>query len=265
MIKMIRRRSRVDVVSDTHSEASGAAAADDSTNEAAQTETDAVTGIHSPARDDASSSICDEGSADDEAPAANSSEQAQLDRESLQEPSPDDDAEGRPADAKAQTARTRCKRLVALVLLPGIAMLATSGAGYLKRLQANARETQDARIESVQAATESTIKILSYSPDSVDRDLDSARDRLTGTFRDAYTQLIHAVVIPGSKDKKISAVATVPAATSISAAPSHAVVMVFVNQSIMVGNDPPSSSASSVRVTMDKHDNRWLISDFTPI
>jgi Mce-associated membrane protein len=106
---------------------------------------------------------------------------------------------------------------------------------------------------------------LSYDPDTVDRDLEAARDRLTGTFRDAYTQLIHDVVIPGAKQKKISAVATVPAAALVSASPGHAVVMVYVNQAIVMGNDPPSSTASTVRVTMDKSDNRWLISDFTPI
>ena len=139
------------------------------------------------------------------------------------------------------------------------------GVAYIKWQKTTLGETQTARIESVQAAMDSTIKILSYDPDTVDRDLEAARDRLTGTFRDAYTQLIHDVVIPGAKQKKISAVATVPAAALVSASPGHAVVMVYVNQAIVMGNDPPSSTASTVRVTMDKSDNRWLISDFTPI
>jgi Mce-associated membrane protein len=185
-------------------------------------------------------------------------------------PPPDSaaDTAGPEADAaepQAKSAPGRLRRLVVFGLLPGLAMLIAGGAGYLKWLDTTARETQSARIESVQAATESTIKILSYSPDSVDHDLNAARDRLTGKFRDAYTQLTHDVVIPGSKEKKISSVATVPAATSVSASSSHAVVMVFVNQTIMVGNDPPSSTSSTLRVTMDKRDNRWLISDFTPI
>jgi Mce-associated membrane protein len=41
--------------------------------------------------------------------------------------------------------------------------------------------------------------------------------------------------------------------------------MVFVNQSVVQGNGAPSNTASAVRITLDKHDNRWLISDFTPI
>jgi len=180
-----------------------------------------------------------------------------------QEDSPTD--EPRANDPLTESAPVRWQRVVVYGLLPALAMVIAGGAGYLKWLQATASETQTARIESVQAATDGTAKILSYSPDSVDRDLDAARDRLTGTFRDSYTQLTHDVVIPGSKQKKIQAMATVPAATSVSASPSRAVVMVFVNQSITVGNDPPSSTASTVRVTLDKRDNHWLISDFTPI
>lgn len=161
--------------------------------------------------------------------------------------------------------RTVWRGALVFGLLPGLVMLLAGGVGYLKWQTTILNENPTARIESVQAAMDSTIKILSYNPDTVDHDLDAARDRLTGAFRDAYTQLTHDVVIPGAKEKKISAVATVPAAASISASPDRAVVMVFVNQSIVVGADPPSSTASTVRVTLDKQEDRWLISDFTPI
>ena len=89
--------------------------------------------------------------------------------------------------------------------------------------------------------------MLSYRPDSVDKDLAAARDRLTGNFRDSYTSLTNDVVIPGAKQQHISAVATVPAAASISADENHSVVMVFVDQTITVGNDPPTGTASAVR------------------
>jgi Mce-associated membrane protein len=88
---------------------------------------------------------------------------------------------------------------------------------------------------------------------------------LTGTFKESYTQLTHDVVIPGAKQRHISAVATVPAAASVSANAIHAVVLVFVNQTVNVGTDPPSGTASAVRVTLDKVGDRWLISGFDPI
>ena len=140
-----------------------------------------------------------------------------------------------------------------------------AAAGYLKWQDAWVRGSGVADIESVAAARDSTAALLSYQPDSVDKDLGGARDRLTGTFKDSYTQLIHDVVIPGAKKQHIAAVATVPAAASVSATPQHAVVLVFVDQMVTVGNDAPSETASTVRVTLDKTGARWLISSFDPV
>ena len=51
----------------------------------------------------------------------------------------------------------------------------------------------------------------------------------------------------------------------MSASADHAEVLVFVNQTITVGNDPPTDTPSSVRVTLDKIGGRWLISQFDPV
>jgi Mce-associated membrane protein len=156
-------------------------------------------------------------------------------------------------------------RVLAYGVLPAIALVLAMAAGYLKWTASSTRESDTARIESVQAATDGTIKLLSYHPDTVERDLGSARDLLSGSFRDSYSSLTSDVVIPGAKQKQISAVATIPGATSMSASRNHAVVLVFVNQTVIVGKDAPSSTTSAVKVTLDKSDNRWLISDFTPV
>jgi Mce-associated membrane protein len=161
--------------------------------------------------------------------------------------------------------RIRWSRLLAYGLLPGLALSLTSAAGFLKWQDASSSEAAVARTESVRAATESTIALLSYRPDTVQKDLESARSRLTGTFLNAYTSLTHDVVIPGAKQKQISAVATVPAAASTSATVNHAVVLLFVNQTVIVGQDAPTNTASSVRVTLDKIGGRWLISQFDPV
>ena len=120
----------------------------------------------------------------------------------------------------------------------------------------------------MQAAKDSTVALLSYKPDTVEQQLTAARDRLTGEFRDQYTDLTNDVVIPGAKQKQISAVANVCPATacgaSVSANPGHAVVLLFVNQTVTVGTGVPTDTASSVRVTLDKVGDRWLISKFRP-
>jgi hypothetical protein len=46
---------------------------------------------------------------------------------------------------------------------------------------------------------------------------------------------------------------------------THAEVLLFVNQTITVGGDAPSNTASTVRVTLDKIDDRWLVSQFDPV
>ena len=118
---------------------------------------------------------------------------------------------------------------------------------------------------TVQAAREGTIALLSYTPDKVEEQLGAARDLLTGEFRESYTSLTNDVVIPGAREKQISAIATVPAAASVSLSSDEAVVLLFVNQTVTVGQDPPTDTASSVRVTLEKVDHRWLISQFDPV
>jgi Mce-associated membrane protein len=176
-----------------------------------------------------------------------------------------EDSDSQSADAKGVKRRITWTRLLVFGVLPGLVLLMALGAGYLKWRDSYVRLSEQARIESMRAATDGTVALLSYRPDTVDKDLVAARDRMTGTFRDSYTQLINDVVIPGAKQKQISAVATAPAAASVSANPQHAVVLVFVNQTIIVGKDAPSASASSVRVTLDNIDGHWLISGFDPV
>ena len=174
------------------------------------------------------------------------------------------------ADESAAETRTAKRgfarsRVLAFAVLPAVALLLAMAAGFLKWLDASVGYADKARIESVPAARDSTVAMLSYRPDTVEQQLGAARDLLTGAFRDSYSSLIHDVVIPGAKEKRVSAVANVPAAAPVSANPNHAVVLVFVNQSVTIGNDAPTDTASSVRVTLDKGGGRWLISRFDPV
>ena len=170
-----------------------------------------------------------------------------------------------PAEAPKAKRRISWSKVLAYGVLPAVALLLAAAAGFLKWQDNSVRNAEIARIESVQAARDSTIALLSYKPDTVEQQLGAARDLLTGDFRDSYTSLTNDVVIPGAKEKQISAVATVPAAASVSADPNHAVVLVFVNQTVVVGTEAPTDTASSVRIGLDKIDGRWLISKFDPV
>jgi Mce-associated membrane protein len=181
------------------------------------------------------------------------------------EPTETADETSESAEPKKPKRSIQWTRVFAFGVLPAVALLLALGAGYLKWMDNSVRNSETARIESVQTAKDSTIALLSYKPDTVEQQLGAARDLLTGDFRDSYTSLTNDVVIPGAKQKQISAVATVPAVASVSAKPNQAVVLVFVNQTVIVGKDAPTDTASSVRVTLDKVGDRWLIAKFDPV
>ena len=147
-------------------------------------------------------------------------------------------------------------------LLPALVLALGGAAGYLQWKDVSLSQADTAKKESTKAATDGTIALLSYKPETVDKDLEAAKKYMTGNFLNSYTSLTRDVVIPGSKQKKISAVATVPAAAWTNATPDHAVVMLFVDQTMIIGDSAPTSTASSVRVTLDKVEGRWLISQF---
>ena len=108
-------------------------------------------------------------------------------------------------------------RLVAFGVLPALIILLGAGAGFLRWQDSSHRAVDAARVESMAAARDATVAILSYKADSVEQDLHSARDRLTGSFLDSFTDLVDKVVIPGAREKNISAAARVPAVASVSA------------------------------------------------
>jgi len=161
--------------------------------------------------------------------------------------------------------RRRYRRLLVFRVLPLVMLAITAGAGYLKWQDASMHAAETAAVDSLRAASDTTVKMLSYRPDTVERDLGATRDLLTGNLLNDYTSLTNEVVIPGAKQKQISAVATVPGAASVSASGDRAVVLVFVNQTVIIGSGPPTNTASSVRVTLQKQSGRWLVSSFDPI
>ncbi|MDT5135894.1 MAG: Mce-associated rane protein [Mycobacterium sp.] len=182
----------------------------------------------------------------------------------------DDDEDDDEADDEPETARARTpiawSRVFAFGVLPAIALVLALAAGYFKWLDVSGTEAALARTESVRVASEDTVALLSYTPESADKDLNAARERLTGEFKDAYTALTRQVVIPGAKEKRIAAVAKVNAAASVSASADHAVVLLYVNQTVTVGDGgTPTDTQPVVRVTLEKVNGRWLVSHFDPV
>lgn len=118
----------------------------------------------------------------------------------------------------------------------------------------------------LQQAKDATVAVLSYSPENLDKDLAAAKSHLTGDFLKYYTQFTDEVVRPAVQTKKVSTTANVVQAAVSEMHPDKAKVLVFVNQTTTSSDRAePALAASSVVVTMDKVDGKWLISAFDPV
>lgn len=156
--------------------------------------------------------------------------------------------------------RATWSRMLIYGLYPGLALILVLAVGLLKWQDATSREADIARNESVRAAKTSAVALLSFQFGTVDKDVEAARDRLTGQFRDTYTQVTNDVLIPNAKQQRVSAVANVAAAASESATHDHAVTLVFVDQTVTAAGSPPANTTTGIRVTLDKVGDRWLVS-----
>ena len=156
----------------------------------------------------------------------------------------------------------RLRRLAPAIL----ATVLVAASAWLSWDGSQRRAAERAGNEAVQAARDSIVAILSYQAATAEKDLGAAaQDRLTGKFLEDYTQLITTVVVPNAKQQGIAAAAQVPAAAVVSAQSDRVVVLASVDQTTAVGKQAPLQAKSSVRVSMERVDGRWLISGFEPI
>lgn len=153
-------------------------------------------------------------------------------------------------------------RVLAYGVLPAIAFVLAATAGALRYVDTAARDDVRAGTAAMDTAKTTTVAMLSDSPTDVDAKLNAASALLTGNFRGQYLGTIHNTVIPGAQQQQISAVTKVPAAAVVSAAAHRAVVMLYLDQTVTVGDDAPTKTLSSARATLTEVDGRWLISEF---
>lgn len=132
-------------------------------------------------------------------------------------------------------------------------------------------DSVDSRINDRQkevrdAASGGTVALLSYAPETLDKDLANAKAHLTGEFLKYYSQFTDQIVAPAAKQKGVKTDATVARAAVSELHPDNAVVLVFVNQVTTSKDRPdPALATSSVVVKLTKTDGRWLISEFNPV
>jgi Mce-associated membrane protein len=165
-----------------------------------------------------------------------------------------------------EVARRRIKVVpVVLVLL-----LLASGAlaAWLYFALYRPDEQTDAAVAqgAINAARDGTVALLSYKPDTLDKDFAAAKSHLSGDFLNYYDQFTKQIVTPAAKEKDLTTTAQVVGAAASELHPNSAVVLLFVNQATTSKDRPdPAMASSSVLVSLTKVHGNWLITKFQPI
>jgi Mce-associated membrane protein len=166
-----------------------------------------------------------------------------------------------------QVARIARAQLVAILL--AAALVASAGVTawlYFKQYRPDQQTNPAAASVALDAAKNGTVALLSYSPDSLDKDFAAAKSHLTGDFLSYYTQFTEQVVTPAAKQKSVKTTAAVVRAAVSELHPGSAVVLVFINQNTVSKENPNGSfAASTVKVGLKKINDTWLIGSFDPV
>jgi Mce-associated membrane protein len=154
-------------------------------------------------------------------------------------------------------------------VLMGLAVLASTSLAvglYVLQYRPDAQSGGAAADAAREAAVAGSTALLSYAPDTLDADLTAAKSHLTGDFLTYYTQFADEVVAPAAREKSVKTTAEVVRSAVSDLAPDAAKVLIFTNQTTTSSEKPdPTTTASSVLVSLTKEHGTWLISSFDPV
>ena len=138
------------------------------------------------------------------------------------------------------------------------------GAGYFYFVYRSDLQTDKAaRHDVIKAASDGAVALLSYSPETLERDFSNAKSRLTESYLTYYQQFADQIVGPAAQRGQVTTTATVIRAAVSEMNPNSAVVLVFVKQKTASKEKPqPIMTSTSVRVTLAKVKDSWLIEKF---
>jgi Mce-associated membrane protein len=124
-----------------------------------------------------------------------------------------------------------------------------------------------ARAEAKAAGGQIVTQLLSYDYRTAQQDIAQRSNVLTGHFKDDYTKLMQDSVMPAAVQQQVTTRTDVTSSAVVSNVGSDQVtLLMFLNQTTQSSaNKDPVFNGSRVRMTMQKTDGRWLVSDLTPV
>ncbi len=179
-----------------------------------------------------------------------------------------DDSSTQTKSSERSEQRARRKVKVVPVILISLLLISGGTATWLYFKQYRPDKQTDASVANavISSASDGTIALLSYSPDTLDKDFAAAKSHLSGDFLSYYNQFTEQIVAPAAKQKALKTNARVLGAAVQELHPDSAVVLVLVDQSTTSKDNPdPSMASSSVLVSLTRVNGNWLITKFDPV
>ncbi len=156
---------------------------------------------------------------------------------------------------------SRWRSIVLMLLL--ISTIGCAAGLFYFQYRPDRQTDKAAAHEAIRAASEGAAALLSYSPDSLTRDFENAKWRLTENYQSYYNQFTAKIVAPAAQRGQITTTARVIRAAVSELHRSSAVVLMFIEQKTSSKEKPePLKTTNSVRVTLLKVKGYWLIDKF---
>ncbi|QLL06754.1 twin-arginine translocation pathway signal [Mycobacterium vicinigordonae] len=151
-------------------------------------------------------------------------------------------------------------------ILLAVLVISTAGYAVVYYFAVYRPDQQTDRVvtrQVIRAASEGAVALLSYSPETLSRDLDNAKSRITEDYLTYYQQFADQIVGPSTQRAQITTSATVVKAAVAELHANSAVVLLFVRQKTASKEKPePVVTSNSLRVTLKKVNSSWLIEKF---
>ena len=156
-----------------------------------------------------------------------------------------------------------------LIAATAAAVLFVAGAAFagatLQPYLAN-RAAVDTKLDVARTAASAISTLWTYTPDNMEALPDRAAGFLGGDFADEYRKYIDAIVAP-NKQAQVTNTTQVMGAAVESLTPAEATAIVYTNSvaTSPVTKNIPSLRYLSYRLTMQRHDAKWLITRMSTI
>ncbi|KUI05430.1 mammalian cell entry protein [Mycolicibacterium acapulense] len=184
-----------------------------------------------------------------------------------EEPGAADESEVTPQDVRFAPHRSAGKRLIAAIVAAAALFVgATAFAAATLQPYLSERAEIDTKLDVARTAASAISTLWTYTPDNMDQLPDRSAAFLGGDFAYEYRKYIDAIVAT-NKQAQVTNTTQVMGAAVETLTPDEATAIVYTNSvaTSPMSKNIPSLRYLSYRLTMERRDAKWLITNMSTI